>query len=60
MRYEVAAVADSERETLGPFALDEAKETVTRLAREAVGCPQFAAFVVPVPDDSSPAGKVGQ
>jgi hypothetical protein len=53
MGYLVCVNHDGLESTLGPFDLETAEATVTRLACAPATRERFAAYVIPVPDDAA-------
>ena len=53
MRFHVCVRRDGVESTLGPFDLETAEATVTRLACEPATRESFCAYVVPLMDDDA-------
>jgi hypothetical protein len=51
MRFLVSVSHDGVKSTLGPFNLESARATVTRLACEPMSRERFSAYLIPVPDE---------
>jgi hypothetical protein len=52
VRFVVSVYREGVESTLGPFNLETAEATVTRLANEPQTRERFQAYVIPVPDDA--------
>jgi hypothetical protein len=52
MRFLVSVSRDGVESTLGPFDLESARATVTRLACEPMSRERFSAYPIPVPDEA--------